>query len=76
MSVSDMLILASQNKFADPVIAPADPLVNRTDPVANPDKLTGDVVEIEPLTVRSPLEIMPLRATNSFAISFPYPRLC
>jgi hypothetical protein len=45
----------SQNKLADPIIAPADPLVNRTDPVANPDKLTGDVVEIEPDTESDPV---------------------
>jgi hypothetical protein len=71
-----------QNKLDDPVIAPSDPLVNRTDPVANPDKLTGDVVEIEPDTESDPVisefpcERKPFFIMNSFAMSFPYPRLC
>jgi hypothetical protein len=70
-------------KLDDPVIAPADPLVNRTDPVANPVKLIGDIVEIEPDTESDPVisefpcERKPFFITNSLGIiSFPYPRLC
>jgi hypothetical protein len=52
------------------------------DPVVNPVKLTGDIVEIEPdmesdpVTSEFPCERKPFFIMNSFGISFPYPRLC
>jgi hypothetical protein len=62
-------------------MVPVDPLANNTDPFVNPDKLMLFVEVIVPLTdkfpvtVEFPCEIKPFLITNSFGISFPYPRL-